>query len=165
MPQTYTPIATFTMTGSTGTVNFTSIPQTFTDLILVMQGGADSAANKYNWMQYNSDTGTNYSTTQLWGNGTTTGSLRWTNRSNINMEYNSFPTTDLNCIHIAQIQNYSNTTTYKTCLIRAGRATAATEITVGIWRSTTAITSIKVESDTSNYQSGSTLTLYGIKAA
>jgi hypothetical protein len=59
--------------------------------------------------------------------------------------------------------NYSNTTTYKTVLTRAGRNNQATEAFVGLWRNTAAITSISLTSQT--YTTDSTFTLYGIKAA
>jgi len=62
--------------------------------------------------------------------------------------------------------NYANTTTYKTSLTRGNIATVATLATVGMWRSTSAITSIKIERDGSNLlAAGSTFTLYGIAAA
>ena len=40
-----------------------------------------------------------------------------------------------------------------------------TEATVNLWRSTSAITSITIQRDTGNLNTGMTLTLYGIAAA
>jgi hypothetical protein len=68
--------------------------------------------------------------------------------------------------YIVQVQNYSNSTTYKTFLSRANNAANAADGIVGLWRSTSAITSIQFfYSDSSNIITGSSATLYGIKAA
>jgi hypothetical protein len=62
--------------------------------------------------------------------------------------------------------NYSNTTTYKTWLSRSGASDRATEALVGLWRSTSAITTIALSIDAgATYSTGSTFTLYGIAAA
>jgi hypothetical protein len=61
--------------------------------------------------------------------------------------------------------NYSNATTYKTALARTSEDGVAAAY-VGLWRSTSAITSITIDKGSSdNFASGSTFTLYGIKAA
>jgi hypothetical protein len=74
---------------------------------------------------------------------------------------------------IFHIQNYSNSTTYKTWLSRANRASSAldyqgTDAVVGLWRSTAAITSITVKNRRGgvdyNFASGSNFKLYGIQA-
>jgi hypothetical protein len=63
--------------------------------------------------------------------------------------------------------NYSNSTTNKTVLSRGGNAATWVTTNVGLWRNTAAITSIKVfaSDGTSNMNSGSTFSLYGILAA
>jgi hypothetical protein len=63
-----------------------------------------------------------------------------------------------------QIQNYSNTTTNKTALIRDNFATYGTFARVALWRSTSAITSITLTMSSSTFATGSQFTLYGIKA-
>jgi hypothetical protein len=69
-------------------------------------------------------------------------------------------------INILHINNYSNSTTYKTVLARGNAATNLVEAFVGLWRNTNAITSISIICQNSkNFGSGSTFTLYGIKAA
>jgi hypothetical protein len=69
--------------------------------------------------------------------------------------------------------DYSNSTTYKTWLSRANRASSAldyqgTDAVVGLWRSTAAITSITVKNRRGgvdyNFASGSNFKLYGIQA-
>jgi hypothetical protein len=70
---------------------------------------------------------------------------------------------------IMDIENYSNSTTYKTTLSRINNAGGTTgvgaEANVGLWRSTAAITSITIGGQTGNLSTGSTFTLYGIKGA
>ena len=67
---------------------------------------------------------------------------------------------------IINIQNYSNTTTYKTILGRANNAVTGVTETVGLWRSTSAITSMTLLQSYGSdlFKTGSTFTLYGIKA-
>ena len=67
MASTYTAIATQTASGSTTALTFSSIPQTYTDLVIVCLLTAGNTGDAY--LRYNSDTGTNYSDTALRGNG------------------------------------------------------------------------------------------------
>jgi hypothetical protein len=117
-------------------------------------------------MRFNSDTGSNYSRTVLTGNGSSASSDRQTSVTSIGTDYNGyFDGSDFNQAKIIQIMNYSNSTTYKTCLIRSNRAQSGTDAIVGLWRSTSAITSITLGANSLNFATGSTFTLYGIKAA
>jgi hypothetical protein len=62
--------------------------------------------------------------------------------------------------------NYANTTTYKTVLTRANAAASGVDASVGLWGSTAAITSITFDLPlVRTISTGSTFTLYGIKAA
>lgn len=163
---TYSTIATTTANGSISTYTFTSIPSTYTDLRLIMNLGASSSGNTYN-LQVNSDTGSNYSQTEMWGDGTSASSNRRTTQTSIFAVGSRIgvPTT-LTTISIIDLMNYANTTTYKTLLSRQGEASVGTLAAVGLWRSTSAITSITVFANGSgNFVNGSTLTLYGITAA
>jgi hypothetical protein len=161
---TYTPIATTTLGSNASTVTFSSIAGTYTDLVLIMNVISTSSSPNYIYLQYNGDTGSNYSTTILSGNGTAAQSTRFNNRTNFNIDYNAYPNTSVGN-RIVQIMNYSNTTTYKTGLVRANSAASGTDAIVGLWRSTAAITSIVATHDTAQFTTGSTFTLYGIQAA
>jgi hypothetical protein len=166
---TYTPIYATTIGSNTSSITLSNIPTTFTDLVLVISVISTSNVGNYIHLQYNGDTGSNYSTTILSGTGSSAVSQRFNNRTNFNIDYYATPNTTVGT-RIVQIQNYSNTTTYKTGLLRADRATGTdnvggTDATVGLWRSTAPITSIKITHDTAQFASGSTITLYGIKAA
>ena len=171
MPKTYEPIATNTLGSAATDITFSSIPSTYTDLVLVTATFGSRAANADSLaIRFNSDTGSNYSYTYIIGDANGAASGRASSQTNIwcgnfssNNVANPSPI-------IIQIQNYANTTTFKTVLARqnaiAGGGYTSTGINVGLWRSTTAINSITVRSETgSNFSAGSTFTLYGIKAA
>ncbi|NBQ85322.1 MAG: hypothetical protein EBU03_04275 [Methylophilaceae bacterium] len=158
---TYTPIATTTLGSAASSYTFSSIPGTYTDLVLVVYTKNSVQLDSLG-LQFNSDTGSNYSNTGLSGNGSSASSYRQTNQSEMNIGLIS--TND--AINIIQIMNYSNSTTYKTAISRANVPAELVRAVVGLWRSTSAITSIKVKDGSGNNMSiGTTMTLYGIQAA
>lgn len=163
---TYTPIATNTVSGtSTATVTFSSIAGTYTDLIIVANGSISVNDNTY--VQFNGSGGTAYSGTYLSGNGTTAASGRYTSNDRIVADYNSYPNTTAGAATlIYHFMNYANTSTYKTCLIRANNAGVGTSASVHLWSSTAAITSIALQcTGTTKWGNGTTFTLYGLAAA
>lgn len=160
MAVTYDSIATTTL-GSNTTVTFSSIPQTYTDLILVTDttGTTNGAMD----VRINGDSSAVYSRTGLYGDGTTAGSYR-----NTGLTYGLISAgTSGRSISITHFMNYSNSTTYKSFLTRGGSAATDTGAAVYLWRSTSAITSLVLTGDPigSNIGAGSVLTLYGIKSA
>ena len=160
MAITYEPIATQTLGSAAASVTFSSISGAYTDLILITQGKIASGEGAYK-IQVNSDTSNNYSNTFLYGDGTSATSGRV---SNVNYLFGGRASTS-ESNGIVHFQNYSNTTTFKTIISR-GNSTALTIAYVGVWRSTSAISSMVITNETnSNLSAGSTFTLYGIKAA
>jgi hypothetical protein len=163
MSSTYEPIATATGTGSSGTITFNSIPSTYTDLVLVANGRINSGTANLQ-MQFNGVTSTLYSTTIIYGTGSSALSDRNSNSSVIYVCWASYwNPTDI-ATTIVNIQNYSNTTSNKTLLSRTNAVTYGTEAMVGLWRSTAAINSITLKTSANNFTTASTFTLYGIKA-
>jgi hypothetical protein len=162
MPSTYEPIATNTLSSGVTNLTFSSIPSTYTDLILICNG--NTAANANNYLQFNGDNGSNYSATRLSGDGTAASSARSRNATQILLDGFGYWTTGYSANKVIHIMNYANTTTNKTVLTRANNAAIGTDGIVGLWRSTAAITSIRFNSD-STLQAGSTFTLYGVKSA
>ena len=161
---TYTPIATTTLGSAAASYTFSSIPSTYTDLILVFNGSA-SSGTPFTTLRFNGDTATNYSDTTLSGNGTSASSGRDSSTTFIYVSGADTLSTGMSQL-IVNFQNYSNTTTYKTALARSANAANGTSAAVGLWRSTAAINSITVMlNSASNYAAGSTFTLYGIAAA
>ena len=160
---TYSTIATTTLGSAASSYTFSSIPSTYTDLVLVASGLG--SANTGVGMQFNNDTGTNYSGIFLEGNGTTAVSERQTSAGSIRVAWNSLWDTSTIANIVINIQNYSNTTTYKTSINRSNNSARYAEAIVGLWRSTAAINSIKLSGSSANFAAGSTFTLYGIASA
>ena len=164
MPATYEPIATTTLGSATSSITFSSIPSTYTDLVLITSAilASGGAANLLG--QFNGDTATNYSTTYLAGNGTaassnrdTSNSVGWLGRLSSSNWTSS----------ITNIMNYANTTTYKTSVSRGNDTSGLVIAYVSLWRATPAAINSIVLTNTSavNFSIGSQFTLYGIKAA
>jgi len=160
MAITYEPIATTTLGTNTATITFSSISGTYTDLVLVCSGTVVSGVHN-NLIRFNSDTGTNYSRTYMYGDGSSSLSGTSTNQTSLAFPYwNS----TIN-MTITYIMNYSNTTTYKTALSRNAEPSGTTTAEVGLWRNTSAITTVTITKGNQDFVTGSTFTLYGIKAA
>jgi hypothetical protein len=159
---TYEAIATQTLGSAAASVTFSSIPSTYTDLIVVINGAANANANGQ--IQFNGDTGTNYSFTWLSGDGSSAQSGRSTSTTRILLNYYGYFGTGYSTNMIAQVQNYSNTTTNKTVLVRGNNASNGTAAVVGMWANTAAITSVTITTGSSTFTAGNTFTLYGIKA-
>ena len=154
---TWTPVATQTLSTNTASVTFSGIPQTYTDLVLVIEGkmSIDGGTALY----LNGDTGANYSYQTLLG----TGSAASGGAGNGPFSFYLDNTVGGNAI--CQIMNYSNTTTFKPTLSRNNAGTIVFSRIV-TWASTAAVTSLLISSTNSNtYLTGTTFNLYGIKAA
>lgn len=166
MPATYEPIATTTISSSgINTITFSSIPNTYTDLRISFLWKGDYA-NPF--LQINSDTGTNYSNTRLTGNGTTAASSRQTTTDSITLSpLTGLDTTGYPAATQIDVFSYAGST-YKTLLIATSvdlNGSGSTVREVGLWRSTSAITSITLGLTTGSSCVGTTATLYGIKNA
>ena len=160
---TYTQIASTTLGSAASSVTFSSIAGTYTDLVLVTAVANNTASGNYFGMQFNGDTTANYSQTQLYGDGTSAASSRYTGNGTIIAGWTSTSISTL----IFNIMNYANTTTYKTALIRNANSAYREGAWVALWRKTPeAITSITMASEGATlFTAGSTFTLYGILAA
>ena len=162
MPRTatYSLINSQTLGSNQTTVTFSSIPATYTDLILVFTISQVTNGGNDIFMTFNSDTSSNYSRTYLLGDGSTATSGR-------NSTQTSYAPGGiyLDAQNIINILDYANTTTYKTPIARISIAAQYAAATVGLWRNTAAINRIDLTTAfTSNIKAGSTFKLYGIQA-
>jgi hypothetical protein len=163
---TYVALATQTLGSSAASVTFSSIPSGYTDLVLVINPIVTSATTFS--MRYNGvSTGTPYSFTDLYGDGSSAGSYRLASQNEIRISYAATNRTTNAGNIIVNVMNYSNATTYKTNLTRASVASDGVEATVGLWRSTAAINQIEIiaNSGGSIIAAGSTFTIYGLLAS
>jgi hypothetical protein len=177
MPATYEPIATQTLGSAAASVTFSSIPATYTDLVLVANWWDTETGNDSRCLvqvgNASVDTGSNYSSTAVLGNSAGATSVRNTNRQQFdNYAGGANNAATSRALSIYQFLNYSNTTTFKTVLYRQNSLETAvvdngTAAVVGLWRSTVAINTIKIlpRTGTTNIRTGASFTLYGIKAA
>lgn len=165
MAITYEKIQSTTLGSAQANVVMSSIPSTYTDLILISVGsfsGTPGIGSIY--AQFNSDSATNYSTTILYGDGSSALSTRESSQTAVRVGQ---MTHSVVTNSIAQIQNYANATTYKTVLSRANISDTRVVAQVGLWRKAPeAINSITITNNTGqNFAAGCTFSLYGIKSA
>jgi hypothetical protein len=167
---TYTPIATTTLSSNAATVTFSSIPSTYTDIVLqatMLQNGTATATNGY--ITLNSSA-TGYSRTGIQGSGTVASSYRNTGMDKMYFSVDS-NATDW-AFHTHHFMNYANTSIYKTVLSRQNNAATLVGAVVFIWQNTAAINSIAITASDNQgagtadqFVAGTTFTLYGISAA
>jgi hypothetical protein len=169
MPTTYEPIATTTLGSASGSVTFSSIPSTYTDLVLIVNARQDTAvAFQAFFCRINGDSGSNYSWTALAGNGSSAISERISSDNYCRLS--TIPGNNAGSstygTAIVNFMNYSNATTNKTMMSRGSVASSDSSVSVSLWRNTSAITSfVLYTAGLNNWASNSSFTLYGIKAA
>lgn len=151
---------------STTSITFSSISNAYTDLVIVI-GNGGASGDVQPGLRFNGDSGSNYSFTNLSGNGSTTSSSSAKNDTDIQLGYYDYLANGTNnYTGIVNIMNYSNSTTYKTVIQRGSNAATGTGVNVGLWRNTAAITSITIlpSYGSSYFLAGTTFSLYGIRA-
>ncbi len=160
---TYVELDAVTVATATPSVTFTSINQGYTDLVIVARPQISSTGTQF-LARFNSDSGSNYSGTYLYGGGGGPGTSRDTNVTSIGFASSGVVSTSDTRLLTMNIMNYSNSQTFKTALIRDSYAQNIVDATVALWRSTSAITSVTIFPSGGNISVGSTFALYGIKA-
>ena len=165
MPQTYTPIATYTAPSAQSSIIFSSLGS-YTDIRIILQAKGTNSTNTDLGLRFNSDTGSNYSRIGIYGDGASAGAFIVANETSAKVGILPGTTNGKWNIMKIDLQNYSNSTTYKTLLARSDEASAlGTTASASLWRNTNAITSITLIPISGNIDTGSTFTLYGILKA
>jgi hypothetical protein len=167
MPATYEPIATTTLGSTAATITFSSIPATYTDLRLVFTGASTSTtASRF---KLNNDASTIYSYTVLAGDGSSVVSQRGTSTAYGRLS-GPYVNPAAATVYLATLDIFSYAgSTYKTILGTSSmdkNGSGSAERTVQLYQSASAINRIDLFfgfSDT--FTVGTTVTLYGIKAA
>jgi hypothetical protein len=160
--ETYKPLANVTLGTAVATVTFSSIPATYRDLVVIVQGNTSITSQVR--MVINSDTGNNYNWQRLSGNGTTDTSLFSSNVAFVNLANIANATSSSAIQIVINVMDYSATDKHKTVLSRAGNAANGTDAIYTRWANTAAITSLQVAASSGNWAIGSTFALYGIAA-
>ncbi len=170
---TYELITSFTLGTSAATFIFSGIPQTYTDIEIRAFGRNTGAATQMN-LRFNGDTGNNYAYTFLDDDGGSNArSSRATNRAQADTGglFGSSQAASLFSPNIFYIANYTNTSISKTVLGMSAASNNSgilidyVQTAVSVWRNTAAITSITVLTNANSFEAGSSVGLYGIKAA
>lgn len=173
MPATYTLIASNTLSSSAASVSFSAIPNTFTDLVLRLSARSSNAGrNDVVNMEFNANSSALYSTTILYGQGGGggLGSLRNSNATYTRIGYYISGDTTTSSTFGSQefyIPNYTASQNKAISGFGVSENDASVQdlaVTAGLFRDTTAISSIKLTLLTGpNFMSGSSFFLYGIK--
>jgi hypothetical protein len=149
--------------GGTAYIEFTSIPQTYTDLTVKVSLRGDTTFDLF-WVRFNS-VSTNLSGRSIQGDGSSAASYivepygRGQTSSNT---ANTFSSTDI------YIPNYTSSNNKSICIdsVSENNATQAyTTLGGGLWSSSSAITSIQLVPNGGNFVENSTVSLYGISSA
>lgn len=169
MATTYTLISSNVLTSSAASVTFSSIPATYTDLVLRISARNDGGGN-LTYIQFNSDTANNYSKTNIYGTGSVAGSDPSGASSYVyamvNQSSQTASTFSSSELYIPSYQVSQNKPMSQFGATE-NNATAATMVAAAqLWRNTAAITSINLSAGGGfNFVSGSSFYLYGISNA
>lgn len=172
MANTYTLISSNVLSSSAASVTFSSIPSTYTDLVLRVSVRTDQASLTWSqlWLRFNGSSAANYSYRNVQGNGSAAFSGSDTNDTKIVLSLGanaSTSTANTFSNNEIYIPNYAGTTNKPISAFTAheNNATAAyTTATAGLRSVTDAITSVVLLLDsTFQFVSGSSFYLYGIK--
>ena len=168
MPNTYTLIEAKTLASNTASVSFTSIPSTYTDLMLLISARTiratysdDSAA-----ITFNGST-TSYSSKFIEGNGASASSYSG-GSTNVSLYLPADGAATANTFGNLSIYipNYAGSA-YKSfssdVVMETNATTAYMTLTAGLWSNTAAINQITVTGVFANLKTNSTFYLYGIK--
>lgn len=171
MASTYTLISSQVLASSAASVTFSSIPGTYTDLVLrISARDLDTGAFAQLRVTFNGDTATNYSYTNVYGTGSSALSI---GSSTANFNYINFQSSNSNGattnsfgsseLYIPSYTASQNKPVSMFSVSETNATAANTGATAGLWRNTAAITSLTmVSANAVNFMTGSSFYLYGI---
>jgi hypothetical protein len=168
---TFETINTYLLTSSQSTIVFSSIPSTYSDLVILL--APISSGQNYIGVQFNTDTsggGTNYSRLAYSSTGSTPYADIRSSRFAIEIDtQESTGSGGPNSTNEINIFNYTSTSAYKTIFCRnsaGGRNNGENAVGLGIgtWRSYDVINSVTLNLNAGTYSSGTRATLYGIRS-
>jgi hypothetical protein len=167
----YESIATVSVgAGGSSAITFSSIASTYKHLqIRVLSRGTNASTYVETRMQFNGDTGSNYyANHQLLGNGSAASASADATATFVSAHYSIADTNTASVYSGAVIDllDYSNTNKFKTVRNISGTDTNGLGFIIyrsGLWRSTSAISSISITPSAGNWKQYSSFALYGIK--
>jgi hypothetical protein len=157
-----------TTNATTGGFNFLNIPQIYQDLVLISVAESATGVTGTNFSVNGNGSSGLWSVSALWGTGSIATSGRATGRNAATVGgQQSGILAGAPSITINHILNYTSTNTFKTVLSRYSQdlnGSGETDLSINMYRDTNPITQINVSTGNS-WATGSTFTLYGIRAA
>ena len=172
MALTYTAIATVTVgSGGAANIEFTSIPATYTDLVILLSSRSTrSDASTFDpvYVTFNNN-GSNYSGRNLYGNGA--GAYSDTQGGTDQFYQLAYASTDSTTastfgnvqIYIPNYAGSNNKSASGDSVTENNGTNNIAAMTAALWSNTSAITSIKLDPGSGDFKQYSTATLYGIK--
>lgn len=154
----YVPLANTTVAVTATSITFSSISQSYRDLVVVITGTSSIAAGLF-WIFNTDNTSTNYNNVYMLGDGGSATS--GTANSN---SWSSMRGSNLTQFNVS-IMDYSATDKHKTVLLRQNSASDSGAFALaGRWSNTAAINSVQLSLGTSTFSAGTTFALYGVSA-
>jgi len=170
---TMTKISTVTVgSGGAATIDFTSIPATYTDIVIKYSGRSTAAGNYQNVnIKINTDTGSNYTSKLLYGDGSAAGSDT-TTTTFLKFMYIPFSSATASVFGSGELYfaKYAGSI-YKSMIAdtvtennATGSGSSIIGLAAGLWSSNSAINAITLTPNSGSWAEHSTATLYGISA-
>jgi len=167
---TYTLISSNVLSSSSASVTFSAIPATYTDLVLRISARGDAGgSNNYYTIVLNSNTGNVYSSTRVFGNGSTassdreaTGNPRFAVSQGMPGASATSNTFSNDEIYLPSYTVSANKPISQFVVQENNNTTAYIQAQAHLFHSTATVSSILLTA-ASNFVSGSSFYLYGIK--
>lgn len=177
-PSSFESIATVTASGGETSLSFTSIPGTYKSLQIrgmYLDTQTASNAGEQLFIRYNSDSGSNYNYHTLYGDGTSVtadnGATTYVRVKQAGVRTGPSSQTTTYGSFVFDLIDYASTSKYKTSKAFSGANNNSTStafqvaLDSGLWRSTSAVTSITLLPGSDTFATGTKFALYGIKGS
>lgn len=172
MPSTFSAFATETLSTTSASIVFSSIPQNYTDIYVygqVWTTESDANGGRNLLIAFNNST-TGYSTNSVHSTGTgVSGNATTSTTSRMVAKIGGSAEIGMGGIYL-WIPSYSKNNNYKVCTgysgytgsVSAGTLTAGAAHCYTEWQNTSAVSSIKFEPGAGFFKSGTKITLFGV---
>lgn len=161
-------LSTVTLSAATASITFAGIPNTYKHLQIRFSAIPTSAAGTYRIRgQFNGDTGNNYATHLVFGDGSGVGAAAGSTINQFTVGSSVLGRgANQTVAGIIDVLDYVNTNKFKTARTLAGgdfNGSGEIDLNSGLWQSTNAITSVSLYFDTTTIAQYSQFTLYGVR--
>ena len=167
MPDTFIKIASVTVgSGGASSIDFTSIPSTYTDLVVKLSGRGTASLNAIEVKVSFNGVTTNLSSRGLYGTGSAAGSQSLTYIPGLGSAGSDTSSTFGNMeVYVPNYAGSANKSSSVDAVNENNATLAYAYLTAGLWSSTAAITQVTFTPSSGNFAQYSTAVLYGIKSS